>query len=372
MLDRSRQGERSRSVVDRTQRRTFAHELHRPAPLTTKRAEWQSKWNAQEKGGQHPTPYEAMARSGTLPVPGGGVGGGLEPGRSMEPADRRASPSPALLRRSPSPTRESFGSFGGFGGTRESFGGAEANPGASRPTNSTINQLSDTGYLFGEPGTLTSSSGRLSLTLTGADGQPVLPSTPLSPLRSGALRGSTRQIDRDGREIERATPAPTGKTSATPLITRDKLTVATHGHLNLDRKVEEGPWQDRYRRVSDYVRPHPFEPNRAKVWAPPTESPPAWPYQERVRGGRSPSPQKTRTEASPFALADHGRPVTSNQIYGASVEPSPHDAARGDAKEARGSIDQHKTAFFGPMNWRTDAGSKLTGDPKVYHHVGGN
>ena len=130
--------------------------------------------------------------------------------------------------------------------------------------------------------------------------------------------------------------------------------------------------QDRYRRVSDYVRPHPFEPNRAKVWAPPTESPPAWPYQERVRGGRSPSPQKTRTEASPFALADHGRPVTSNQIYGARVEPSPHDAARGDAKEARGSIDQHKTAFFGPMNWRTDAGSKLTGDPKVYHHVGGN
>ena len=61
MLDRSRQGERPRTVVDRTQRRTFAHELHRSAPPTTKRAEWQSKWNAQERGGQHPTPYEAMA-----------------------------------------------------------------------------------------------------------------------------------------------------------------------------------------------------------------------------------------------------------------------------------------------------------------------
>ena len=57
--------------------------------------------------------------------------------------------------------------------------------------------------------------------------------------------------DVTGREIERASPAPTGKTSATPLITRDKLTVATHGHLNLDRKVEEGPWQVSTQRLAD-------------------------------------------------------------------------------------------------------------------------
>ena len=67
--------EDTRAALDRSQRRTFAHESHRSAPLTTKAAEWDRRWLEGSsglqvpKGMQHPTQFEQALANRRSPSP---------------------------------------------------------------------------------------------------------------------------------------------------------------------------------------------------------------------------------------------------------------------------------------------------------------
>ena len=321
--------EDQRAPLDRSQRRTFAHESHRAAPLTAAAAEWDRRWLEGSsglqvpKGLQHPTPFETMANH-------------------------------LAGRRSTSPTRLTAYQY-----AREplspmkSWTEGPRHWSAGQPQGSTQEQLTHTAYLFGDPNSVSAvEPGRLRLTLTGVNGDIGLPvMAPVSqPLRSGAFGGTVGQEALNRSVTSKSKPSP-----SQALIKKSDLTKSTHGHLSFERQGEPGHIEDRRRSTLSWTRKdHPFEPNAEKVWS--GASPDAkasWPYNDRVRGGRSPVP-------APAGLMKQVTPgestakiaSTSNQLYGAHVEQSPHDATRGQPTTPH-NIAQHSTPFFGPVNWRS-------------------
>jgi hypothetical protein len=320
--------EDTRASLDRSQRRTFAHESHRAAPLTAKAAEWDRRWLEGSsglqvpKGMQHPTPFETMA----------------------DQLAGRRSVSPSLTpfqyaRESLSPVRS------WTDGARH----------AAVSGHSTQGQLAHTAYLFGEPDNVSAvQPGRLSLTLTGVNGDLGLPVvTPsVGKLRSGAVGGAVGQemLNRSATSMTRPSPA-------VALINKAELTHSTHGHLSFERKGGPGGLEERRQHTVTWTRKdHPFEPNSNKVWGGKETShqAPAWPYNDRVRGGQSPEPMPMglMKDVTPAESSTVKPASTSNQLYGAHVAQSPHDARRGRPITPH-NIAQHSTAFFGPVNWRS-------------------
>ena len=318
--------EDTRAALDRSQRRTFAHESHRSAPLTTKAAEWDRRWLEGSsglqvpKGMQHPTQFEQAL------------------------ANRR-SPSPALA--AYQYARESLSPM-------KSWVEGPGHSPAGQPQGSTQEQLAHTAYLFGDPSSVSAvEPGRLRLTLTGVNGDIGIPVVPVSPskMRSGSFGGTVGEGFLNRSAIsEHKTP------TAQALIKKTDLTKSTHGHLGFERQGDPGSIEDRRRFTKTWTRKdHQFERDYDKVWAGRASPEPVtpWPYNERVRGGDSPDrqPGGLMKQVSPgdstAKLAS-----SSNQIYGAHVDQSPHDARRGRPTSPH-SIAQHSTAFFGPVNWRS-------------------
>lgn len=319
-------GEDTRAALERTQRRTFAHESHRSAPLTTKAAEWDRRWLEGSsglqvpKGMQHPTPYENMAN---------------------QLAQRRSSSSAGTPYQY---ARESLSPL-------KSWTDGARHYAMDQPQGSTREQLAHTAYLLGDPENISAvQPGRLRLTLAGVNGVPVM--APISPTRlsSGAIGGTVGQEALHRTMTSRTKPSP-----AKALISKTDLTKSTHGHLGFERQGQ-GHLEDRRRQTQTWTRKdHPFEPDSNKVWGGKAVSSEArpWPYNERVRGGPSPDPAPMDLMKKVDPGDSSAKPAsTFNQLYGAHVDQSPHDTRRGRPTTPH-NIAQHSTAFFGPVNWRS-------------------
>ena len=232
-------------------------------------------------------------------------------------------------RRSLSPTRMGLTPYQY---ARESMSPVRSWTEGTRPAaisgHSTQHQLAHTAYLFGEPDQVSHGSGRLSLTLTGAAGLPVIESPSPSKLSSGARPGTVGENMLNQSATSYGKPSP-----SIALIKKGGGSKATHGHLAYER-AGVGPLEDRRRETTTWARKdHPFEPSTSKLWGGEATShkSPAWPYNDRVRGGHrsSPTPMGLMKDVPQPKEGEGPRPVTSNQNYGAHGAQSPHDAKRG-------------------------------------------